>query len=281
MLALRLHRKAYKVICFVVLSLIIILCIIVGSANQNSDLSTTSQFKETFADLKNSFQQAGVNDYLKIPSTLVKWGSDKFVSSDSKDSADFIEDELNSDEDSVSAKKYGYDYGEQFKKNVETIWKGLFTPIYYIYAVSDDSDSSEPKLLYPTKSDGNLEEYFTEKELAKFDGLLDMTKDYEKMFKTDIQKAKDPIKACFMSLVRNEDLYSILPTVRKIEDRFNKNFHYSYVFFNDVSFTEEFKAKVQRIINPESEVHFITLPKEMWSYPDFIDLKEAAKTREK
>lgn len=134
MLALRLHRKAYKVICFVVLSLIIILCIIVGSANQNSDLSTTSQFKETFADLKNSFQQAGVNDYLKIPSTLVKWGSDKFVSSDSKDSADFIEDELNSDEDSVSAKKYGYDYGEQFKKMLKPSGR-VCSPLFITYTL--------------------------------------------------------------------------------------------------------------------------------------------------
>lgn len=281
MVALRLHRKAYKIICFVALSLVIVFCITISSFNHDSDLSTSSQLKETIADVKNSFQQAGVSDFLKIPSNLVKWGSDKFVSEDSKDASNFIEDELESDKDVSSAKNYGYDYGEQFKKNVETIWKGLFTPIYYIYSVSEDSVDGEPQLLYPTKSDGTLEDYFTEDELAKFDGLLDMTKDYEKMFKTEQQKAKDPIKACFMSLVRNEDLYSILPTIRKIEDRFNKNYHYSYVFFNDIAFTEEFKAKTKRIINPESEVHFVTLPKEMWSYPDFIDLNEAAKTREK
>ena len=281
MVALRLHRKAYKIICFVALSLVIVFCITISSFNHDSDLSTSSQLKETIADVKNSFQQAGVSDFLKIPSNLVKWGSDKFVSEDSKDASNFIEDELESDKDVSSANNYGYDYGEQFKKNVETIWKGLFTPIYYIYSVSEDSVDGEPQLLYPTKSDGTLEDYFTEDELAKFDGLLDMTKDYEKMFKTEQQKAKDPIKACFMSLVRNEDLYSILPTIRKIEDRFNKNYHYSYVFFNDIAFTEEFKAKTKRIINPESEVHFVTLPKEMWSYPDFIDLNEAAKTREK
>lgn len=279
MVAVRVHRKVYKILVSIVLCAVIIFLILATSMNHGSDIAASAQVKETFEDIKNSFKDAGVTDFLKIPSNLVKWGSDKLVTSETLASEDFIEKELLKDEnDNASAIKYGYDYGTTFKKNVETIWKGLFTPIYYVYSVSQEEGES-PKLLYPTKSDSSFEDMFDEKEMKSFDNLLDITKDFSKMFKTEEQLKTSPMKACFMSLLRNEDLYSILPTIRKIEDRFNKNYNYSYVFFNDQPFDKVFKKKIINIINPNSEVHFIQLPKEMWSYPDFIDLDEAAKTR--
>lgn len=280
MVAVRVHRKVYKVLFSILLCVVIVFLILATSMNHSSDLDASTQFKETFEDIKNSFKEAGVNDFLKIPSNLVKWGSDEKVTSETSGSEAFIEKELVMDEnDGSSATNYGYDYGGAFKKNVETIWKGLFTPIYYVYSISQD-EGAPPKLLYPTKSDASLEDLFDENEMKSFDNLLDITKDFSKMFKTEEQLKANPMNACFMSLLRNEDLFSILPTIRKIEDRFNRNYNYSYVFFNDQPFDKVFKKKIINIINPKSEVHFLQLPKEMWSYPDFIDLEEAAKTRE-
>ncbi|KAL6927797.1 hypothetical protein ACO0SA_004420 [Hanseniaspora valbyensis] len=282
MAAIRIHRKAYKIICSIILSIVIISVIGLTSVSQSSDVDAATQFKETFNELKNSFLEAGVTDYIKFPGNLVKWGNDKSTTSESTSNEEFIENELENDlsesSSASSAAEYGFDYGDTFKKNVETIWKGLFTPIYYVYSITQ-GDGEEPKLLYPTKSDAAIEELLNEKEMTNLNSLLDITKDYEKMFKTEQQLKVDPMKACFMSLVRNDDLFSILPTIRKIEDRFNKNYNYSYVFFNDQPFNDEFQKKVKNIINPKSEVHFVHLPKEMWSYPDFIDLEEAAKTR--
>jgi hypothetical protein len=43
-------------------------------------------------------------------------------------------------------------------------------------------------------------------------------------------------------LARNHELAGIASTVVQLEDRFNKRYHYPYVFLNDVPFDEGFKA---------------------------------------
>ncbi|XBW36518.1 hypothetical protein QEN19_002095 [Hanseniaspora menglaensis] len=280
MVAFRLHRKVYKILLAIFVAVTICFLIIVASAGHGSEIETSAAIKQSLADLKDSLKGTAAESYQKISGNLIKWGSDNFSPVGPSDGTDFIEKELSSEEkDLQSASQYGYDYGDAFKKNVETIWKGLFTPIYYIYSVSQEVEGKS-ELLYPTKSDAAIEDLLNSTELERFDSLLDLTKDFDKMFKTEKELKTAPLKACFMSLVRNTDLYSILPTIRKIEDRFNRNYGYSYVFFNDQEFSDEFKKKVSNIINPKSEVHFIHLPQHMWSYPDFIDQDQAARTRE-
>ena len=47
--------------------------------------------------------------------------------------------------------------------------------------------------------------------------------------------------ATFVILVRNSDLKDIVESLKQIEDRFNRQFHYPYVFLNEKPFSEEFK----------------------------------------
>ncbi|KAL6926448.1 hypothetical protein ACO0SA_003938 [Hanseniaspora valbyensis] len=285
MVAFRFHKKSYKIFFAVILSITIILLIGLATIDINSDLATADQLKETFESIKYSFKEAGLDDFLKIPGNLVKWSSDTFTTTIDDNGDDFIEEELENDEISDTtpnqyASEYGFDYGETFKTNVETIWKGLFTPLYYVYSTGKD-EHGKGELLYKTTTDAALSDLFEEGELEKFDSLLDISKDYDKMFKSEEELKKEPIKACFMSLVRNEELEKLIPSIQRIEERFNKNYNYTYIFFNDVPFTEEFEKKVNETINPKSKVKYIQLPEEMWSYPDFIDEEEAANTREK
>ncbi|SCU95233.1 LANO_0E09714g1_1 [Lachancea nothofagi CBS 11611] len=86
------------------------------------------------------------------------------------------------------------------------------------------------------------------------------------------------IKAAFVSLVRNTDLPSIIETIRNLEDRFNKKFNYPYVFLNNELFTDDFKSAIKNVIS--SEAHFGLIPKEHWSYPDWISEEKAAYVRE-
>lgn len=51
--------------------------------------------------------------------------------------------------------------------------------------------------------------------------------------------------AAIISLVRNEEVYELLPTMRDVERTFNSKFNYPWIFFNDKPFTEEFKVKTQ------------------------------------
>lgn len=84
-------------------------------------------------------------------------------------------------------------------------------------------------------------------------------------------------KATFVTLARNSDLYSLLPSIKSVEDRFNHKFQYDWVFLNDQEFTDEFKRVTSAIVSGTTKYGLI--PKEQWSFPKDIDLDRAAKTR--
>lgn len=80
---------------------------------------------------------------------------------------------------------------------------------------------------------------------------------------------KDKIKATFVTLARNSDLYSLAESIRHVEDRFNKKFHYDWVFLNDADFDDNFKETVSGLVSGTAK--FGKIPKEHWSYPEWID----------
>lgn len=51
--------------------------------------------------------------------------------------------------------------------------------------------------------------------------------------------------AALISLVRNEELDDLIPTIRDLERTWNSKFNYPWIFFNDVPFTEEFKRRTK------------------------------------
>ncbi|VEU20642.1 DEKNAAC101641 [Brettanomyces naardenensis] len=69
----------------------------------------------------------------------------------------------------------------------------------------------------------------------------------------------------------------MLATIRNFEDRFNKNFHYDWIFANDEPFTEKFQNQVKSFCS--GTVTFVHVPESMWSYPDFIDQEKALNAR--
>lgn len=86
------------------------------------------------------------------------------------------------------------------------------------------------------------------------------------------------VKATFVTLARNSDLYELLPAIKSVEDRFNHKFQYDWVFLNDVEFTEEFINVTSALISGKTK--YGVIPKEHWSFPDWIDQDRAAKVRE-
>lgn len=83
-------------------------------------------------------------------------------------------------------------------------------------------------------------------------------------------------KACFVSLVRNKELWSLAKSIRSVEDRFNEKFKYPWVFLNDEPFSDEFKNTISSLV-PKAQ--FGVIPQEHWSYPDHISKSRAAETR--
>lgn len=59
------------------------------------------------------------------------------------------------------------------------------------------------------------------------------------------QKPADPLlrkaNATFVVLARNGDLQGVVMSMKQMEDRFNKEFSYPWVFLNEEPFSDEFK----------------------------------------
>ncbi|KAJ6540888.1 glycosyl transferase [Mycena vulgaris] len=85
--------------------------------------------------------------------------------------------------------------------------------------------------------------------------------------------------ATFIMLARNSDLQGALLSVRQLEDRFNRHYHYPYVFLNEEEFGEDFKRRI-RVLTP-SRVEFGVIPREHWHQPEWVDTEKARAAMER
>ncbi|CAG8578463.1 2464_t:CDS:2 [Cetraspora pellucida] len=97
--------------------------------------------------------------------------------------------------------------------------------------------------------------------------------------KQNLSRQIGKANACFVILIRNGDLHDFRPTMRQLEDRFNRHYNYPYVFLNDVPFTEEFKKFTSALTNAKTEYGLI--PEKHWSIPSHIDKKLVEQNLEK
>lgn len=81
--------------------------------------------------------------------------------------------------------------------------------------------------------------------------------------------------ATLVMLVRNEELEGALSSMRSLEDRFNKDYKYPWVFMNDVPFTEEFIEQTTLMAN--SKTYYELIPTEDWQPPEFLDADKILK----
>jgi alpha 1,2-mannosyltransferase len=91
--------------------------------------------------------------------------------------------------------------------------------------------------------------------------------------------AKGPrMNATFVTLARNQDVWEIARSIRQVEDRFNRKFNYDWVFLNDAEFDDTFKRVTTSLVSGTTK--YGKIPKEHWSFPDWIDVDKAAAVRE-
>ena len=98
-------------------------------------------------------------------------------------------------------------------------------------------------------------------------------------------------KAAFIALVRNDELEGMVQSMQEctclrtslhhtdisVEFRFNRKYNYPWVFLNDKPFTNQFKREVRK--HTRAPIYFGEVPKEHWSYPDWIDQFKAFEGR--
>ncbi|KAH9940044.1 glycosyltransferase family 15 protein [Epithele typhae] len=80
-------------------------------------------------------------------------------------------------------------------------------------------------------------------------------------------------------LARNSELEGALSSVRQLEERFNHQYHYPWVFLNEVEFDDAFKQNITAVVS--GAVRFGLIPQSDWYQPDWIDEEKASAGRNK
>jgi mannosyltransferase len=83
--------------------------------------------------------------------------------------------------------------------------------------------------------------------------------------------------AVLVMLARNSEVSGAVSSVQNVQEQFNDNFGYPWVFLNDEEWSEEFKEEVGEAVRG-ADVKFEVIPKEMWGYPEGIDRERARKS---
>jgi len=86
------------------------------------------------------------------------------------------------------------------------------------------------------------------------------------------------MNATFVTLARNSDVWDISRSIRQVEDRFNRNYNYDWVFLNDNDFDETFKKVTTALTSGKAK--YGRIDSDHWGFPDFIDQEKAKKVRE-
>ncbi|PUU74828.1 nucleotide-diphospho-sugar transferase [Tuber borchii] len=76
-------------------------------------------------------------------------------------------------------------------------------------------------------------------------------------------------KASLVMLVRNSELREALSSIRMIEDRFNRRFHYPWTFLNDKPFTDDFIKYTSGLAS--GPVEYAVVPEDNWSVPSHVN----------
>lgn len=88
-------------------------------------------------------------------------------------------------------------------------------------------------------------------------------------------------KACVLCLVRNEDEDDIIRSIQELEEQFNGDFKYPYVFLNDGEFSENFKDAISKALPRDRKIEFGNIDPALWNMPSNIDEKEFEQQMEK
>jgi len=97
------------------------------------------------------------------------------------------------------------------------------------------------------------------------------------------QPVADPLtrkaNATFVVLARNGDLAGVISSMKQMEDRFNKEFRYPWVFLNEQPFSDDFKRRTSELT--DAPVSYGLIPRDDWYQPDWIDEEKATAARDK
>jgi len=87
--------------------------------------------------------------------------------------------------------------------------------------------------------------------------------------------------ATLFMLARNSDVDGAVASVRNLQEQFNDNFGYGWVFLNDEEWSAEFVERVSDAVGDGAVKTFETISERMWGYPDWIDHEKARRAMDR
>ena len=85
----------------------------------------------------------------------------------------------------------------------------------------------------------------------------------------EVRESSNKENAVLLMLVRNWELSYALKSMRSLEDRFNRNYNYDWVFLNDVPFDAAFIEATTLMASGETK--YALIPSSDWDRPDWIE----------
>lgn len=165
------------------------------------------------------------------------------------------------------------------KRNLKYIgffYCGLLWIAYiYRYFRHDIIDYNERNLdeIYNTASYNVLHRFDPQRKRDMLKGLKLSSSTYNddilEEYPVISQNFENKENAVLLMLVRNWELENALKSMRSLEDKFNKNYHYDWVFLNDVPFDDEFIEATTLMASGQTK--YALIPTSDWDRPDWID----------
>lgn len=95
---------------------------------------------------------------------------------------------------------------------------------------------------------------------------------YTGCLEPDVHRPRE--NAALVMLAQNSEIDAARRTVQSVEDRFNRWFHYPYVFLNDQPWDPEFVRRMNATVS--GEARFEVIPRSEWTFPAWVN-ENAAK----
>ncbi|KAL1917661.1 uncharacterized protein VTP21DRAFT_4054 [Calcarisporiella thermophila] len=124
--------------------------------------------------------------------------------------------------------------------------------------------------------------YFSGRRLIHSPEMVDISTDntarVQPALTETIVSNKRRARAALVVLARNTDVYEMRKSMQQMEDMFNRDYAYPWVFLNEEDFSDDFKEMTSAMTN--APTYYGKISQEYWSIPPWIDQEKARLARE-
>lgn len=93
-----------------------------------------------------------------------------------------------------------------------------------------------------------------------------------------IRNNTERVNATMVMMARNSDVDGAVASILNVQNQFNMNFGYPWVFLNNEPWSQEFKSKVTEAVTKDGSgatAEFEIIPANMWGYPSWVDKRKS------